>query len=247
MAFKKIACTFLALFMAALVAAMSGCEDLGAYENTEQYYEAFGDIVLVSAASGEDEAYSVEEYFYNEASRENFLKGEDGAYQGVAHSDYVYMAIPFESGIDMDTLALYLQAHQDIAVYINVFVIDKDEWEAIAAYAKAPEKPGVYERPAPEARVGEVAVHLENGKWSSFALDTFLVNGTTQKSIKIEEGQYVLLHVRNNSGVRVLDEEKELFVDPQTGLALQKAEITVTNLLIRALEIEDTNEVQGGE
>jgi hypothetical protein len=47
--------------------------------------------------------------------------------------------------------------------------------------------------------------------------------------------------------VRVFDEEKRTFVDPQTGLELQKAEITMTNLLIRALDIKNVNKVQGGE
>jgi hypothetical protein len=105
----------------------------------------------------------------------------------------------------------------------------------------------VYDDPDPETRIGEVVVHLKDGKWSSFLLDDFRVNGTTQKSVEIKEDQYILLQIRNNSGVRVFDEEKQAFVDPQTGLELQKAEITMTNLLIRALDIKNVNEVQGGE
>ena len=78
-------------------------------------------------------------------------------------------------------------------------------------------------------------------------LDSFRVNGITEKSIEIKDGQYILLQIRNNSGVRVFDEEKQVFVDHQTGLELQKAEITMTNLLIRALDIKNASEVQGGE
>ena len=179
MTFKKIVSTCISLLLVATLAvAMSGCEDLGAYENKEEYYSAFGDIALISGSSKVKKEYSVEDYFYNEASREDFLMGDDGSYNGVEYSDYVYMAIPFESSINMDT---------------------------------------------------------------------FRVNGTTQKSIEIKEGQYILLQIRNNSGVRVFDEDKRAFVDPQTGLELPKAYITVTNLLIRALNIKNESEVQGGE
>ena len=256
MTFKKIVSMCIALcIMATLAVAMSGCEDLGAYEDTEEYYSSFGDIILMSGTSKEKNEYSVEKYFYNEESREDFLVGEDGAYQGVEYSDYVYMAVPFESSMDMDTFALYLQAKNDVTVYINVFVTDKipTAWKAIADNEINNENSGdqtpnpEYDDPDPETRVGELTVHLKNGKWGSFVLDTFRINGTTQKSIEIKDGQYVLLQIRNNSGVRIFDEEKQAYVDPQTGLELQKAEITMTNLLIRALDIRNENEAQGGK
>jgi hypothetical protein len=262
MTFKKIVRTYIALIiMAALAAAMVGCDDLGAYEDTEEYYSSFGDIVLVSGTTKEREEYSVEKYFYNEESRENFLAEEDGAYKGVDHSDYVYMAIPLESSMDMDSIALYIQSKNDVTVYINVFVTDKipTEWKSIAdnvinggeGGGSSDEEDGnetekVYDDPAYETRVGETAVHLKNGKWGSFVLDDFNVNGKAQKSIEIKEGQYILLQIRNNSGVRVFDDEKKAYVDPQTGLELQKAEITMTNLLVRALEIKNVDESQGG-
>ena len=105
----------------------------------------------------------------------------------------------------------------------------------------------MYDDPDPETRIGEVTVRLKGEKWSSFLLDDFRVKGLIQKSIEINAGQYILLQIRNNSGVRVLDEEKQIFVDPQTGLDLQKAEITMTNLLIRALNLKNESEEQGGE
>ena len=78
-------------------------------------------------------------------------------------------------------------------------------------------------------------------------LDSFNVGGAVQNSIRINEDQYLLIQIRNNSGVRIYDSEKNTFVDPQTGLELQKAEITMTNLLIRALEVKNDNEAQGGK
>ena len=263
MTFKKIVSTFIAFcIMATLAVAMIGCDDLGAYEDTDEYYSSFGDVALISGTSKDKEEYSVEKYFYNKESREDFLAGEDGAYKGVPYSDYVYMAIPFESSIDMDTLALYVHSQNDVTLYINVFVTDRipTAWKALADNVINSEQTGEstdeesgdeteksYDDPASETRVGEITVHLKNGKWSSFVLDNFLVNGATQKSIEIEGGQYVLLQIRNNSGVRVFDEAKQIFVDPQTMLELPKAEITATNLLIRALDIQNESKVQGGE
>jgi hypothetical protein len=251
--------------MATLVVAMSGCDDLGAFENTNEYYNSFGEIALISGTAEDKSDYdrcSVEQSFYNEKSREDFLAGEDDIYKRVAYSDYVYMAIPLKSTLEMDTLALFIKSETDATVYINVYVTDKipTEWKAIEDNVINSEEAGespdeemgeetekVYDDPDPESRIGEVAVHLKSGKWNSFVLDAFKINGKIQESIQINDGQYILLQIRNNSGVRVFNEEKQSFVDPQTGLELQKAEITMTNLLIRALNINNESEAQGGE
>ena len=66
-------------------------------------------------------------------------------------------------------------------------------------------------------------------------------------SIEIQKGQYILLQIRNNSGVRIFDEEKQAFVDPQTGLELSRVQLTMTNLLIRALNVTTEGDAQGGE
>ena len=265
MTFKRIVKASVALCMAAiLVIAACGCEDLGAYENTEEYYSSFGDIVLIDGTTKNKKEYSVEKYFYNKESREDFLRGEDGAYKGVEHSDYVYLAIPFESNIDMDTLALFIQSKNNVTVYISVFVSDKipTNFKAIAELSTHSDSSGnslgeqtgdetqntetVYDDPDPETRIGEVTVHLKNGKWNSFVLDTFNINGQTQKSIQIKDGQYILLQIRNNSGVRVFNEEKQTYVDQLTGLELPKAELTMTNLLIRALDVKNGEGAHGG-
>ena len=245
---------------AILVIAVVGCDDLGAYSNTEEYYSAFGDIVLIDGTSRDENSYSVEDYFYNSDSREEFLRGDDGTYKGVDHSDYVYMAIPFESDITMDTLALYIQSKNDVSVYINAFITDEipSEWKSLADLKAENEKTDgehgqeteneekTYDDPDPQTRIGEATVHLKAENWNSFVLDDFTVNGATQKSVEIKDGQYILLQIRNNSGIRVFDDEKQIYVDLQTGTELQKAEITMTNLLIRALKIENSSEAQGG-
>ena len=271
---KVIKSLFVLCITAILWVALCGCEDLGAYEDTEEYYSSFGDVVLIGGTTRDEDEYSVSKYFYNEESREDFLAGEDGAYKGVEHSDYVYMAIPFQSTIDMDSLALFLMSHEDVTVYINFYVTDEipSEWRSIQDNEVKDETDGTesdgsaeegdtsesgsdeeteektYDDPDPATRVGEIAVSLKKEVWNSFVLDVFTVDGQRQNSIQIQDGQYLLLQIRNNSGVRIFDEEKQIYLDPQTGLELPKAEFTVTNLLIRALDrVKTDNDEQGGE
>ena len=293
MTFRKAVSFCLALcIMATLGVAICGCDDLGAFEDTEEYYASFGDIVLLNEDSKEE--YDIEEYFYNKESRNNFLKGDDGVYKGVDFDRYVYMAVPFEKNINMDSFALYLQAKDDVTVYINVYVTDKipSNWKTIEDNVTETETEtetetdvetdvetdldteteteteteieteteteteretetenteAVYDDPDSDKRVGELTVHLKSGKWNSFILDTFRVDGEVQKSIEINKGQYVLLQIINNSGLRVFSEEKQAYVDPQTGNELDGAELTMTNLLIRALDDKNVSETQGGE
>ncbi len=248
---RKVVACLLICTMAILGVAMCGCEDLGAYDTTEEYYSSFGDIVFVGGAAGNQQKYSVEDYFYNEKSREDFLTNEDGVYSGVGHSDYVYVAVPLNASVEMDSFAMYLQAKKDVSVYINVYITDKipTNWkkiEDIGTSTDGSAEGSKYDDPDPQSRVGEITVHLKGEEWDSFVLDYFKVNDKIEKTIYVEEGQYILLQIRNNSGVRVYDEENKLYVDAQSGLELQKAEITMTNLLLRALKIENNTETNGG-
>jgi hypothetical protein len=93
-----------------------------------------------------------------------------------------------------------------------------------------------FDDPKPETRIGDINVYLKEGEWNSFTLDSFKVNGLFEKTIQLKKNQYILLQIRNNSGVRDFDEETGLWVDPQSGFPLDKAEITMTNLLLRAVE-----------
>ena len=141
----------------------------------------------------------------------------------------------------MDALALYLQSQNDVTVYIHAYVINQLEWDFIRDHDDDSENgKKVYDNA--DTKIGEAGVHLKNGKWNSFALDAFKTNAGVQNSIQINDGQYVLLRFKNNC----VDENQQANVDPDTGLALPKANITMTNLLIRALDVREGNETQGG-
>ena len=90
---RIVSACFVLCITAILWVAVCGCEDLGEYESTTEYYESLDEVTLISATTKEAKTYSVEDYFYNKESKEDFLVGEDGVYKGVEYSDYVYMAI----------------------------------------------------------------------------------------------------------------------------------------------------------
>jgi hypothetical protein len=164
------------------------------------------------------------------------------------------MAIPFKKTIDVDSVALYLQSTSEVRLYISVFVVSEvpSNWQAIAdnvinedgTPANADK---TYDDPNPDTKIGEITIHLNKDKWNSFLLDSFSVGESVQNSIQIKNNQILLLQIRNNSGARVFDDKKQVFVDSQTGLDLPAAKITMTNLLIRSLETDAANEAQGGE
>ena len=296
---KSIINAFVVLCITAILAiAVCGCEDLGAYDDTAEYYDCFGNIIFVDGVTGDYSDYSVEDCFYNKESKENFLVGENGEYMGVPHDYYEYVAIPVESTIDMDTLALYIQADDKATVYISIYVADEipdeddtsTDTETTDAQSESPDvsntategqsappreekgnepdmggdpdntiietertesapEEAEKENKAPEqtqeeskpsyskVKIGEIVIQLNGGKWDSFMLDEFDVNGKTQKSIQINEGQYILMHIRNNSGLRNPDAADQASVEPQNENELQSVKITMTNLLVRTLEI----------
>ena len=225
---------------AILVIALCGCDDLGAYEDVREYYDSVGDVVLINGSTGQSIARSVDEYFYNEESRENFLVGEDGKYGGVTHGAYYYMAIPFESDIDMDSLGLYLQSNSDVTLYIDVYLTDevpseKEDDEAGEAGAK---NESMFTAPEQKEKIGSTTLYLETGKWSSFLLESFSVEGAVQQSILIDDGKYIVLQFRNNSDL-MFGADKQEGVSQENGIELKSADITMTNLLVRALTVED--------
>ena len=262
---SKVAACLAICITAILGIAVCGCDDLGAYENTEEYYASFGDVVLIGGEAEEGKSYSVEKYFYNKESREDFLENSEDK---IAHSDYVYVAIPVVDDIKMDSLAMYLQAKEDVVLHVCVYITDDlpAEWKVTeesetvsteslttsevdteesleekitetsfeSADSDTEEETEEFKAPAYESRIGEITLHLKDGKWNSFVLDSFSIDNKVEKSVNVEGGQYIVLQIRNN--MAVFDEEKQCFIDPQTGAELEKAEITMTNLLIRALE-----------
>lgn len=251
--------------VAGLMLATCGCEDLGAYEDVNEYYSSFGNVTLIKGDKS-DSDYSISDYFYNEGSREDFLEDKDGAYSGVPISDYVYMAIPVETGMQMDTLALYMYSDLTQTIQMSMFIVDKlpenpkclddivldengdpvlDENGNLVGKTEQetddegnPIEEVVFDDPDPATRIADFGIRLNGGKWDSFLVDKFSVGGKSNSSVWVDEGQYILIQFRNNSGIRIYDGDTQSIIDEIIGVPLERAEFTMTNLLVRALELK---------
>jgi hypothetical protein len=108
---------------AILAVTLVGCFDLGDYSDEAAYYEAFGDVKLVYQnptvveKDVENEDYSIKDYFYNKNTGEDFAYGDpkdDDPDEGkdIPQLPYLYMAIPAERNLKIESLALYFNAQQ---------------------------------------------------------------------------------------------------------------------------------------
>ena len=119
---------------AILAAALVGCFDLGDFSDEADYYAAFGDVRLVyqnpntKEKDVEKEDYSIQDYFYNKNTGEDFAYGDpkdEDPDEGkdIPQLSYVYMAIPVQRDMRVDSVALYFNALQTCS--LEVFFLEQ--------------------------------------------------------------------------------------------------------------------------
>lgn len=234
-----------------LFATLIGCFDLGDFSDEEAYYSAFGDVRLVYQnptdikKNIESEDYSVRDYFYNKNTGEDFTYGDpkdEEADEGkdIPQLPYVYMAIPLEEDLRIESVALYFNATKTCSLEVFFYVVDdlpnggdftnirllgEPEYQQKLDGGGNPvigeDGEPVYEYieysdPDDNLIVSKSTVQLIEGKWDSIVVD----NWKEQSSIEVKSGQYLLLRFVNNSGLNNGDNLSVAF--------------RTTNLLIRA-------------
>lgn len=113
-----------------------GCFDLGGFQNDEDYYAALGDVRLVyqnPESTDKDiktKDYSVEDYFYNKNTGENFSYGNPDDNQSdegknIPQLPYLYMAIPVQKDVEIDSFALYFNGVETGSLKIAFYVVDE--------------------------------------------------------------------------------------------------------------------------
>ena len=227
-----------------------GCFDLGDYSDESAYYAAFGDVRLVYQepdAKEKDidyEDYSVQDYFYNKNTGEDFAYGDpkdsdpdEG--KDIPQMPYLYMAIPVERDLKVESFVLYFNAQQSCALEVYFYVVDElpdggdftnvrllgepeyqqkldDDGNPMTDDKGEP----IYEKiaysdPDESSMVGKATTQVQGGKWKDLLMD----NWNTGNVVQIKESQYLLLRIVNNGGAG-------------TGTSVA---FRVTNLLIRAV------------
>lgn len=221
--------------VAAALAIGSGCVfyDLGDFEEEEDYYASFGNIGLI-AQNETRSNYSVEQYFYNEKSVNDF--GGDI----VAPDEYIYFVLPFTGTVTLESFALFAHSEKAGTVEYSLFVTDtlpsgirnydaplleqetdgegnpKFDEEGNPVYKEIE-----YDDPTAEDAVCTGSFTLKAEEWGSFTADKWKADdGSFSRSTVVQSGSYLLVRFENNSG-------------SGKDRGLEKLSVSLTNLLVR--------------
>ena len=225
---------FSIVLILALIVFSTGCAtDLGTFSEDndyEEYYESFGDVVGIF--DGGDLSYDVEDSLFNYTTV-NELKWEDDD-DAVEEKEYVYIVLPFEKEMILESVALYVKASKDCTIYINAFYFQDDtvtpkkikylsspDTETIEVDGQPVEVEIEYDDPLKADRVSSAEVHLTQDEWGSFILSNFTQAGQLDGNLHTQEDGLLYIRIENNSGFNVS--------------TLPSCPITFINLLVRKL------------
>lgn len=97
---------------------LGGCFDLGDFEDEEDYYDSFGNVGLISQ-DGAQTDYSLEDYFYNKESVNDF------AGDIVSADEYIYFVLPMKKDVRLDSVALYVYAEKEERISYSFFIVQE--------------------------------------------------------------------------------------------------------------------------
>ena len=238
--------------VAIMAVTLVGCFDLGDFSDDATYYATFGDVRLVyqnpnaTEKDIETKDYSIEDYFYNKNTGENFVYGnpkdeESDEGKDIPQLPYVYMAIPVKQDLSVDSMALYFNALQTCSLEIFFYVVDElpngGDFTNVRLlgepeYQQKLDENGhpmtdennqpildkiEYSDPDESLMVACTTTRVKNGEWVSLVMD----NWNNGNIAQINAGQYLLLRFVNNGGANAGGNPSVAF--------------RVTNLLIRAV------------
>lgn len=103
--------------LTAFVLAFCGCYDLGDFEDDSDYYASFGNIGLIAQSKSKSD-YSLEDYFYNEKSINDY------AGNIVAADEYIYLIVPIERDMTIEEVALSLCAESEDMLEYSLFLTE---------------------------------------------------------------------------------------------------------------------------
>lgn len=103
--------------LVALTFTLSGCFDLGDFEDEEDYYSCFGVVGLIAQDESKTD-YSLKDYFYNKESVNDF----GGSI--VSPSAYIYLVLPLHKDMEIDSFSLYLCAESEAKIRYSLFLSD---------------------------------------------------------------------------------------------------------------------------
>ena len=194
---------------------LTACVDLGVFnadDEYQSYYDAFGAIEGIY--DGGEHNYDVERSLFNGYTVEHLDWENDD--DKVAYEEYVYIVIPFNTDLKIESLALYVNGSVAVDVEISAFYFEN----ASAApsnikYRSSPETEIVkvtedgkevekeveieYDDPPKDVRIA-TAVCYVSSKWNSFMLEKFSQSGFNDGYLHTSDDGLLYLRIENNSG-----------------------------------------------
>ena len=246
---KALKKTLFLILSLVIAFSISGCFDLGSFENDEDYYDTFGEVRLVYFDNDQVQTkdYSVRDYFYNNNTVEDFVYGdptddEEDVGKDIPLLPYVYLAVQINKSLQLDSFSLYMQG-STVNASLSMFLVDElpdgGDFTDIRncgdpEYSQKEDEGGnlvfdeegnpVYDENKPISYsdpTNDSLVAQTSISVSPF-WDSFTIstfNGGLD-FLEVESGQYLLLRVNNNSGM---------------GNKQEQVELKVINMLVRAI------------
>ena len=222
---KKISCLFSIVLILALICFSTGCAtDLGTFSEDndyEEYYNSFGTVdgLFEVETGGQYEpgklSYDVKNSLFNETTVDE-LDWSDDDYV-VQTKEYVYIILPFEKAMVLESVSLFVKANVDCDMHINAFYFQNEaaapkkikyrhspDTEIIIVDEKPVEVEIVYDDPSPVDRVSSAIVDaLTKDEWGSFTLNNFRQEGYDDEYLHTGDDGLLYIRIENNSGHNV--------------------------------------------
>ena len=219
------------------VAALSSCSaSLGVFDGEhdydyEAYYSCFGEVK--GLFDGGSFSYDMEDSLFNKTTLESMQWENAG--DAVESKQYLYVVLPFETALTIQTVALsvYAEIHVELEMSLFYFADDSQvptkikyltspETEIIEDVDHNPvEVPIEYDDPPVFLAISHGTKTVSSGSWAGFGFGNFAQQGFTDGKLHTQDGGLLYIRVENNSGWRK---------DELTPLSF-----TFINLLIRAV------------
>lgn len=195
------------------------CFDLGAFDGGngeyEDYYDAFG--VVTGLFDGGNHEYEVEKSLFNDYTVDKMdWEDEDDA---VKSEEYVYIVIPFEKAVNIESIGLFLQAESDATLSVSAFYYQSvTEAPKKIRYKSSPETEIViiqdengndveqeveieYDDPPQQLSVAETTCDAHLGEWSSWILSDFMQEGYLDGLLHTGDDGVLYIRIDENSGL----------------------------------------------
>lgn len=195
-----------------LIFSLTACMDLGSFnadDNYQEYYDSFGDVEGIF--DGGSHSYDLEKSLFNAYSIEK-LDWEDDD-DRVAYEEYVYIVIPFEAALKIESVALFLNSEVATDLEISAFYFDGSATapEKIK-YKSSPDTEIIivdevetkveieYDDPDKSERIADALCYAKSD-WGSFILENFSQPGYTDGYLHAGIDGLLYLRIENNSGL----------------------------------------------